>query len=83
MLSITPAEAPTDAAPSPAESGPVTTLADMEWTLVRRALAAHKGNKTAAARALGISLRTLYNKLEARAEGQRSKESPDADAAEV
>ena len=46
------------------ESG---TLASMEWGMIQDALLVNAGNKTAAARKLGISLRTLYNKLEAKA----------------
>jgi DNA-binding NtrC family response regulator len=43
------------------------TLDEMEWQMIQEALRASGGNKTAAARRLGISLRTLYNKLEANA----------------
>jgi two-component system NtrC family response regulator len=45
-----------------------STLSDMEWRMIQDSLRTHAGNKTAAARALGISLRTLYNKLEARSQ---------------
>jgi two-component system NtrC family response regulator len=48
-------------------TGAPTTLAEMEWGMIQNALRAQGGNKTAAARSLGISLRTLYNKLEAKA----------------
>jgi transcriptional regulator with PAS, ATPase and Fis domain len=41
-------------------------LQDMEWQMIETSLRIHGGNKTAAARSLGISLRTLYNKLEAK-----------------
>ena len=52
------AERPTrEAAPAPA------TLRDAEDQLIRQALAAHSGNKTRAAAQLGISVKTLYNKL--------------------
>jgi DNA-binding NtrC family response regulator len=47
---------------------PSTTLAHMEWEMIQSALRTHGGNKTAAARSLGISLRTLYNKLEAKSD---------------
>jgi two-component system NtrC family response regulator len=43
------------------------TIAEVEWAMIQEALRSHGGNKTAAAKTLGISLRTLYNKLEARA----------------
>ena len=53
---------------SPAGGGASAgTLAETEWAMIQDALSRHNGNKTAAARALGISLRTLYNKLEAKA----------------
>src|SRR5204862_6251957 len=42
------------------------TIAEVEWRMILDALRRHGRNKTAAAKALGISLRTLYNKLEAR-----------------
>jgi len=45
------------------------TLQQMESHMIEDALRAQGGNKTAAAKALGISLRTLYNKLDARANG--------------
>jgi DNA-binding NtrC family response regulator len=41
------------------------TIADVEWLMIQEALRRCEGNKTAAAKALGISLRTLYNKLAA------------------
>ena len=55
------------AAEGEAVAGGVEALADVEWRMIQHALRAHSGNKTAAARSLGISLRTLYNKLDARA----------------
>ncbi len=39
-------------------------LEDVERDHIRRVLEAHGGNKTQAARALGVSLRSLYRKLE-------------------
>jgi two-component system response regulator AtoC len=57
-------EAPS-AAPSPADA---TTLdaqrKDAERAAVREALGKAKGNRTLAARLLGVSRRTLYNKLD-------------------
>ena len=55
--------------PAPAASPAVAmTLAEMEWGMIQNALRTHGGNKTAAARSLGISLRTLYNKLDIKRE---------------
>jgi len=51
------------AAIPPAEAG--TTLADMERDRIIEALHKHAGNKPAAAAELGISLRTLYNRVNA------------------
>ncbi len=39
------------------------TLEEVEQDLINRTIAAFRGNKTRAAKALGISLRTLYNRL--------------------
>ncbi len=39
------------------------TLQELESTAINRALERHRGNKPAAAAELGISLKTLYNKL--------------------
>jgi DNA-binding NtrC family response regulator len=39
------------------------TLAEVERKHIEKALVVFKGNKTHAAKALGISLKTLYNKL--------------------
>ena len=59
--------------PAP-ESAP--TIAEMERMMIRQALAEHGGNKTAAARSLGISLRTLYNKLELLGESAVARGKP-------
>jgi DNA-binding NtrC family response regulator len=50
---------------TPAESAPAvgTTVREMERQLIQRTLANTGGNRTRAARLLGISLRTLRNKL--------------------
>jgi DNA-binding NtrC family response regulator len=40
-----------------------TPLEEVEQDLINRTIAAFRGNKTRAAKALGISLRTLYNRL--------------------
>ena len=40
-----------------------TTLRDMEMRAINTALTRHEGNKVKAAEELGISLKTLYNKL--------------------
>jgi two-component system NtrC family response regulator len=39
------------------------TLRDVEMQMIREALERHQGNKPKAAEELGISLKTLYNKL--------------------
>jgi len=69
-----PSEAPAQAvtAPPPAPPGSLdaalaagATLADLERLAILRTLTAHGGNRTHAARALGVSVRTLRNKLRA------------------
>jgi len=47
--------------PRPAGHG--QTVEEVERELVLRTLANHRGNRTTAARALGISVRTLRNKI--------------------
>jgi hypothetical protein len=44
---------------------PGTTLEDLERAAVEQALGEHQGNRTHAAKALGISVRTLQRKLKA------------------
>ncbi len=56
------APGPTPAQASEPPSGPVT-LRDLEREHILRVLAKHNGRKPAAAKELGISLKTLYNKL--------------------
>ena len=51
------------AAPARMEDGPVTSLREMERLLIVRALDAFDYDKPRAAATLGISLKTLYNKL--------------------
>ncbi|MGO9060767.1 MAG: sigma-54-dependent transcriptional regulator [Candidatus Binataceae bacterium] len=51
------------------------TLEEVEQDLIARTIAAFRGNKTRAAKALGISLRTLYNRLA----HQRTNRSSDKD----
>ena len=52
-----------EAAPAPEEHSRVSTIREMERRLIRRALTETDGNRTHAARILGISVRTLRNKL--------------------
>ncbi|MGH7389530.1 MAG: sigma-54-dependent transcriptional regulator [Candidatus Rokuibacteriota bacterium] len=49
--------------PSALESKTVPTLAEVEKDLILRALAVHNNDKEEAARALGISRRTIYRRL--------------------
>jgi len=56
-------------APTPPMGAAANTLSEqragLEREAVRQALDKAKGNRTLAARLLGVSRRTLYNKLEA------------------
>ena len=52
--------------------GPMS-LKEMEFTVIQEAVTRHEGNKQAAAEELGISLKTLYNKLNQLASGSLSK----------
>jgi DNA-binding NtrC family response regulator len=45
------------------QCGPGDTLAEVERTAITRALEAHHGNRTEAAKSLGISVRTVQRKL--------------------
>jgi two-component system NtrC family response regulator len=53
-------------------SSRIPTLREAEMQLIYEALEKHKGNKPQAAEALGISLKTLYNKLNQAAELEKS-----------
>lgn len=48
---------------APAAPAPLKTLRQMEEDMIWQALERHKGDKPAAAKDLGIALKTLYNKL--------------------
>lgn len=48
------------------------TLADIEQAYILQRLAQNQGNKPATAKELGISLKTLYNKLNRYAQAQPS-----------
>jgi transcriptional regulator with PAS, ATPase and Fis domain len=54
-------------------SGGTKTLKDLEMEHIVRVLEKHNGSKTAAAAELGISLKTLYNKLNQLAEERQQK----------
>jgi transcriptional regulator with PAS, ATPase and Fis domain len=60
------------AAPAPAEAAPPRTLSEIEMEHVLRVLEKHGGSKTAAAAELGISLKTMYNKLNKLQEERKS-----------
>ncbi len=55
--------APTEATGSTEPASPSDAVADVEAAHIHRMLALHRGNKTAAARALGIHVTTLRRKL--------------------
>jgi transcriptional regulator of acetoin/glycerol metabolism len=61
MDDLDPAIAGTEAACN--DSAPALALDQMELQLIQRTLAAHGGNTSATARALGISRNTIYRKL--------------------
>ncbi len=62
-----------DGGPTPAPSpGGARTLEEIEMEHVVRVLEKHGGSKTAAAMELGISLKTMYNKLNKLAEGRKA-----------
>ena len=46
------------------ETDPLPTMRDWQRALILRALERHHGDKKAAARAIGVSGKTLYNHLE-------------------
>lgn len=58
--------------PQPQAVNPVMTLRELELVAIHSALDRHDGNKTAAASELGISLKTLYNKLNQEARSNKS-----------
>ena len=65
------------AAPAADFAGRDVTLAEVEKALVAAAMERHGGNKSQAARALGISRKLLYSKL--REHGLGGAEAPDAE----
>jgi transcriptional regulator with PAS, ATPase and Fis domain len=67
------------AVPAPDFAGRDVTLAEVEKALVAAAMERHGGNKSQAARALGISRKLLYSKL--REHGLGGAEAPDAEEA--
>jgi two-component system response regulator HydG len=80
------ADLPPELRPAPEPPGPVADLAgrdlplaEVEKAVIRAAMARHGGNKSQAARALGISRKLLYSKL--REHGLGGAEAPDAEEA--
>lgn len=59
---------------------PGTTLEDLERVAVEQALVQHQGNRTHAAKELGISVRTLQRKLKAWGESHMAKPAAAAEA---
>jgi DNA-binding NtrC family response regulator len=70
MAARTPPAAPTVAA-QPCTAGP-RTLREIEMEHVLKVLEKHAGSKPAAANELGISLKTLYNKLNQQSEDRKA-----------
>ena len=64
-LSVAPAPTGAGVLPSAANAGPIISLHELEMQYIVRALEACRGNKPETAKQLGISLKTLYNKLNA------------------
>jgi two-component system NtrC family response regulator len=48
------------------------SLRELEWLAIQAALERHSGNKLAASAELGISLKTLYNRLNEAAESRKA-----------
>jgi len=74
----TKAPAPEKTTENPASS-PIQPIADLERRAILDALKRHQGNRTAAAAELGISRRTLYNRLQQykhQGEGRHEHPSP-------
>ncbi|MGE3311525.1 MAG: sigma-54-dependent transcriptional regulator [Limisphaerales bacterium] len=64
------------------EDGPLLSLAELEKVQILKALERTGGNRTHAARLLGISIRTLRNKLHEYGRGTRFADSEGGDAVE-
>jgi DNA-binding NtrC family response regulator len=62
LTALRPVAAPSTPGPAPATTAP-RTLEEIEMEHVLRVLEKHGGNKQVAANELGISLKTIYNKL--------------------
>ncbi|TWC64094.1 sigma-54-dependent Fis family transcriptional regulator [Herbaspirillum sp. SJZ099] len=57
---------PGRATPMPMSAPAALSLQDNEWSAIERALQAHAGNVSAAAKALGISRNTIYRRIKTR-----------------
>ena len=64
-----------------AERGRPLSLRELEMEAIRRGLERNQGNKARTAEELGISLKTLYNKLHQFAEARPAGAAPSADVA--
>jgi DNA-binding NtrC family response regulator len=83
VASSAPTPAPTAVNGSPAEPNGLLSLAELEKVQILKALERTGGNRTHAAKLLGISIRTLRNKLHEYGRGARFEEPEEGDDADA